>query len=173
VGGQLAKESIISKRHVLNTKDGTHTIKSSTTPACPIDRDRILAIRTFSPNSKAIDKTELYFYLVTSQTANYLLAPHQKGDFNAHQSEIIDTSHHSFDTDRNKMDASIKRGVAVWRNMVNITRRLGRNVSFVGREDGSMSVLEIKSCQGAELSEVARGMIIDSERESLFEVMKE
>ena len=171
---ELGKRSITTdlERHVYDTKNGTHTVKTSTTPARPIDRDRFLAIRTFSPKSKAINKTELYFNLVTSQTGNYLIAPHQKGDFNAYNSEFIDTSHHSFDIDRYKMDASIKRGVAVWKNMVNITRRLGKNVSFIGREDGSMSVLDIKSFQGAGLSEVAKRMIRDAGRESLFEVMK-
>jgi hypothetical protein len=171
---ELGKRSITTdlERHIFNTKDGTHTVKTSTTPVCPIDRDRFLAIRTFSPNFKAINKTELYFNLVTSQTANYLIAPHQKGDFNAYKSAIIDTSDQTFDATKVTMDASFKRGVAVWKNMVNITRKLGRNVSFVGREDGSMSVLDIKSSQGAGLSEVAKGMIRDAGRESLFEVMK-
>jgi hypothetical protein len=174
VSGQLGKESIISKRHVYDTKDGSHSTKTSAKSSDTVDRDRFLAIRTFSPNDKTntpIFKSELYFNLVTSQTSNYLIAPHHKGDFNYYQPEIIDTSHYSFDATRVTMDASIRRGVAVWKNMVNITRSLGRNVSFVGNDDGSLSVLEIKKYQGARLSEMAKEMIRGAERESLFEVV--
>lgn len=52
--------------------------------------------------------------------------------------------------------------------MVNITRKLGRNVSFVGNEDGSFQVLRMKKgpYEHVRLSEMALKMLSGAMRES-------
>jgi len=52
--------------------------------------------------------------------------------------------------------------------MVNITRKLGRNVSFVGNEDGSIQVLRMKkgSYEHVGLSKMALKMLSDTACES-------
>jgi hypothetical protein len=54
--------------------------------------------------------------------------------------------------------------------MVNITRKLERNVSFVGNEDGSIQVLGMKKgpYEHVDLSRMAMGMLSAAARKSLY-----
>jgi hypothetical protein len=42
------------------------------------------------------------------------------------------------------MDPLIKQAMGMWRSMILITRKYGKNVSFVGNEDGSVGVFPMR-----------------------------
>lgn len=64
----------------------------------------------------------------------------------------------------------MRQTIGIWKSMVNMTRKFGRNISFVGNEDGTFQVLPMKKgpYEHGNLSKMAIGMLNDAVRESLF-----
>lgn len=100
-----------------------------------------------------------------------MIAPHFKGDFKTHDHppRIVSIHDSIFDEARAEVGPLFKQAIGAWRNMVNITRKLGRNVSFVGNEDGSIEVLRMKRGPYGHvgLSEMALKMLSDADCMSL------
>jgi len=143
-----------------------------------VDRDRFMAIKVHNSNPKSgpFDLDDLYVRLLLTQSENCLIAPHFKGDFKAHDHppKVVSVHDPIFDKARAETNPLLKQAIGVWRNMVNITRELGRNVSFVGNEDGSIQVLGMERgpYEHVGLSGMALEMLGNAARKSLYVSIK-
>ena len=164
-----------STSYTLDTKKDVITQTTTAGKDISIDRSKFIAIKVISQhlNSTTIlDLEDLYLRLVLTQTERCLIAPHHKSDFNQydHPPRFVTTSDPLFDDARLSVEPLLKQAIGIWRNMVNITRKSGRNVSFVGNEDGSIQVLGMNKgpYEHVNLSKLALEMLDDASRESFL-----
>jgi hypothetical protein len=172
-GGGGVRKSQGSTQYTFNTKKNVITKTSKPGDETAIDRSRFVHIKVVSQHQYTVgrvDLEDLYLRLALTQTDQCLIAPHHSGDFNQrdYPPQMVNIQDPVFDKARAVMDPLLKQAIGVWKNMVNITRKLGRNVSFVGNEDGSIQVLRMKRgpYEHVGLSEIAVGMLSDAARES-------
>jgi hypothetical protein len=169
---EVSKTVLIKSDSGTNTNLNTNTNTNVKTPTYPdVDRDQSMAIKVLNtnPKTKTFDLDDLYVRLVLTQSEKCLIAPHYRGDFNYpdHPSQVVSIHDPLFDEVRDEVELLLKQAIGVWRSMVNITRKLGRNVSFVGNEDGSIQVLGMKKgpYEHVGLIEMALGMLAAAARE--------
>jgi hypothetical protein len=165
-----------STSYTFDTKKSTITETTTSTAAKDIiiDRSKFIAIKVISKHfysTTILDLEDLYLRLVLTQTDRCLIAPHHRSDFNQYGNppRFVLRSDPLFDDARASVEPLLRQAIGVWRNMVNITRKLGRNVSFVGNEDGSIQVLGMKKgpYEHVNLSKMALGILDDAAREFL------
>lgn len=142
-------------QYTLNTKNKivtkTKLVSSTGHPTAEFDRSQFVFIKAISqhpyhPGIRASDMQNLYLRLILTQTTQCLIAPHFRGDFGQpdYPPRMITIDDPILNETRAIMDPLIKQAMGIWRSMVLITRTYGTNVSFVGNEDGSMSVMSMK-----------------------------
>jgi hypothetical protein len=163
-----------STSYTFDTKKSTIIEKTTAGREIDIDRSKFIAIKVISQHfysTTILDLEDLYLRLVLTQTDRCLIAPHHKSDFNQYGNppRFVTTSDPLFDDARSSVEPLLKQAIGVWRNMVNITKKLGRNVSFVGNEDGSIQVLGMKKgpYEHVKLSKIALKVLDDATRETL------
>jgi len=179
-GGSFRKsQGSTSMKYTFNTKKTVITKTSKPGDDINIDRSRFVHIKVVSQHQYTVgrvDLEDLYLRLALTQTDQCLIAPHHRGDFKQHDypPQMVNIHDPVFDKARAVMDPLLKQATGVWRNMVNITRKLGRNVSFVGNEDGSIQVLGTKRgpYEHVGLSGMALGMLGNAARKSLYVSIK-
>jgi hypothetical protein len=163
-----------STSYTFDTKKSTITETTTAGKDISIDRSKFIAIKVISQHfysTTILDLQDLYLRLVLTQTDRCLIAPHHRSDFDQYDNppRFVMRSDPLFDDAKASVEPLLKQAIGVWKNMVTITRRLGRNVSFVGNEDGSIQVLGMKKgpYEHVNLSKMALGMLDDASRESL------
>ena len=167
-----------STSYTFDTKKSTITETTTAGKDISIDRSKFIAIKVISQHfysSTILDLEDPYLRLLLTQTDRCLIAPHHKSDFNQYDDppRFVLRSNPLFDDARASVEPLLKQAIGVWRNMVNITRKMGRNVSFVGNEDGSIQVLGMKKgpYEHVNLSKMALRMLDDASRESLLPIV--
>ena len=156
-GDSELKESM-KVHHGLDTKNKIKTISQSRPPRAEqirtgesIDRSQFIMIKVVAqhpdlPYIRPSDLDNLYLPLVLTQTDRCLIAPHYRGDFSQHEFKprMISINDSILDDARSNMDTLIKKAMGIWRNMITLTRKYGKNISFVGNENGNMEVFPMK-----------------------------
>jgi len=167
------KDGPMSKKGVTTqvTFDAKHDIINKTEiklgpTGAVIDRSKFVHIKVYSrrPYKEAdLDLEDLYIRLVLTQTQRCLIVPHHRDDFALPDCPplLVSIDDPIFDEARASVGALLKQAVGLWRSMVMITKRHGKNVSFTGRDDGSMDVLGcVKgNYKHVDLSEMASEML--------------
>lgn len=174
--GVKSQERVTQHRYVYDTKTKSNSKTKAMIGPCPvIDRSKFVAIKVISQHyysTTVLDLEDLYLRLLLTQTEHCLIAPHHKDDFNQHDRppRIVSITDPIFDDAKISIEPLLKQAIGLWRGMVMLTRKLGRNVSFVGNENGSMAVIGAKPGQyeHAELSEEALGMLENGARTSRY-----
>jgi hypothetical protein len=140
----------------------------------PIDRSRFVYIKVYS-TEKGFDFEDIYVRLMFSQTTHCLLAPHTRGDFAQRDQPpmMVSINDPIFDEARSKLEPLVAQAIGLWRSMVIITRHHGKNISFVGEENGSISVLgpareQWRKCEQVGLSEEVLSMLGGAARMSFL-----
>jgi hypothetical protein len=164
-----------STNYTFDTKRSTVIETTTAGRDINIDRSKFIAIKVISQHfysTAVFDLEDLHLRPVLTQTDRCLIAPHHRSDFNQcdNPPRFVTTSDPLFYDARLNVESLLQQAIGIWRNMVNITRKLGRNVSFVGNEDGSIQVLGMKKgpYEHVGLSKLALGMLDGASRESLL-----
>jgi hypothetical protein len=139
--GTTTQFSFDTKHNIINKTE----IKLRPSEAV-IDRSKFVHIKVYSrrPDREAeLDLEDLYIRLVLTQTHHCLIVPHHRDDFALYDYPPIMVSINDpiFDQARSAVIPVLRQAIAVWKSMIAISKRHGKNVSFVGKDDGTMRVM--------------------------------
>lgn len=164
----LSRGGTITK-YTFDTNNKTISKTETYPEASPIaiDRSQFIDIKVYG--TRSIDLPSLYLQLMITQTKYCLLAPHVKGDFGTPGTpRLVTINDPIFDSARLSLEPYFKKAIGMMRSMVRITRDYRANISFVGRQDGSMVVVRMSDQSQDQLSQRASDMLYNAQRKSRF-----